>query len=113
MPRLSQKCVKDVKRYISLRYDHLGEVWIKSRIEQVIKALKKESKEAQGLYSKKVADFFEINKDVIADAKKAKVELEQPVDNMLSMPREQAIKIVQKHGGNVNLAMAEINGYYH
>jgi len=111
MPKLSSQCLNDIKRYIHLRYDHKGEEWIQSRIKRVIRALKKESKDVQDDYSVNVSTFFEINRKVLEDAERAKTELIDPViTKMLDMDKDEIVKLVVKHGGNVNAVVEGLRG---
>lgn len=111
MPKLSQRTLADIKRYIPLRFSHKSNDWIKVRIRHVIRALKKETLEAQDNYSDKVDEFFKINEQVLIDAEaNGKGELHPSIAKSLSMDTDEMIKLVTAHGGNVNAAMDSLNG---
>jgi len=114
MPKLSSKCLNNVKQYTDLRFNHFGDEYVERRIKQVVRRLKKEPKQVQDEYTAKVDEFLEINADVINQAKQSHIEQgEEGIEKMLEMHREHAIELVMKHGGNVNAALAELNGDNH
>jgi len=111
MPRLSPQCMNDVKTYTDLRYSHLGDDYVEDRTRKVIKALKRESIDVHKEYSAKVQIFLETNKDVIATAKEAHAKQSpEGIQKMLDMEKQKVIDLVVKHGGNVNAALAELDG---
>lgn len=113
MLKLSHTCMADVRRYIKLRYNHQDEEWIKARIKDTVRALKQQSREKHEEYSANVAEFFKLNSATIDQAAQDKIDLEEVTAGMqtiMAMDPADQMKLVRKHGGNVNAAVAEASG---
>ena len=103
MPRLSQQCLRDVHRYIDLRFSHLDVDEIRERKARTIRALKNEPANIQDDYSKRVATFFEKNAEFLDSCDTSEKRLAQ---------EEQNRRLREKR--SVGLAVREVlNGYNH
>ena len=70
--KLSDKCEKDVDRYIDLRFSHWSGFDRAKRKKQTKLALSKLSKEEQDSYSEKVDDMFEKNAEFLESCERSR-----------------------------------------
>ena len=99
MPKITDQCLRDVRRYVELRYDHWSEDDREKRITQTIRALKRKSKQDQDEYSQQVQEFIDKNAEFLESCERSRIESEQ-ADWRRKKPLRNAVSQV-------------INGYNH